>query len=361
MVRRLIALLILASLFGAAVPGALAGDLTHRDRNFEIMTRNMDGGSDFLYVLNAAQTDPNNFPGLLAAITQTYLEMHLSNIPQRADGIAAEIQNTHPLLVGLQEVTVLRTGPYNEPATTVLDDGFASLMTALRNRGLHYAPIVVQANADITLPALDSTFQNLIDVRLTDYDVVLARTDVSTANFKLQGVQAKHFDAILNFPVAGQSIPFTRGWIAVDAKIRGKNFRFVTTHLETFSPDYQQAQTNELLWGPLKTELPVILAGDLNSDALLPSWANGPAYGILTSAGFLDVWSVLHPNDAGVTWPMHQEDPPYGSTVPQRIDLVLVKNEGIVPTAVSLTGKMPIDDLWSSDHAGVVAGFKLLP
>jgi len=221
--------------------------------------------------------------------------------------------------------------------------------------------VAIQANADITLPALDASFQNPIDVRLTDYDIVLVRTDVSLAVLKVQAVQQKHFDAILNFPVAGQSIPFTRGWIAIDVKVLGKDFRLVTTHLETFSPDYQQAQTNELLLGPLDTRVPVILAGDLNSDALRPCWENGPAFGMLTSAGFLDIWGAFYSEESGITWPMFQEDPPFGSLVPQRIDLILVKNSGLQPTGIMLTGKRPVGALWSSDHAGVVAGFKILP
>lgn len=158
----------------------------------------------------------------------------------------------------------------------MLDDQYTALLKALADRGLHYSTIAIQQNADITVPALDETFQNLIDVRLTDYDVVLVRSDVDVSQFKLEGVQKKYFDAILGFPVGGQTIPFVRGWIAIDAKIRGKNFRIVTTHLETFSSDYQQAQTDELLKGPHATALPVILAGDLNSDALvseLGQWA----------------------------------------------------------------------------------------
>lgn len=338
----------------------------NKDRNFSVMTRNMDAGSDFLYVLHAAETDPNNFSGLLQAITETYLEMHMSNIPARAEGLAAEIEQKQPLLVSLQEVTLLRTGPYNQPATTVLDDGLAALMQSLAKRGLHYSILTQQQNADITLPALDATLQNLIDVRLTDSDAVLVRTDVTVAELKVAGVAQQHFTAALTLPVAGSEVVIPRGWIAVDGKIRGKEFRFVTTHLETFSPDYQQAEVLELIDGPLNTQLPVILAGDLNSDALHPSFANGPAYTILTGDGFTDVWSELHPADGGATWPLFQEDPPLGgSPTPQRIDMVLVKNDGIRADAISETGTMPFlttpVTLFTSDHAGVVATLDLLP
>ena len=365
MVRKLIARLTLAVFL--LVPLALGAQTSNnRYRDFSVMTRNMDSGSDLGYVFQALQTDPNNVPGLLQAVTMTYLEMHMSNIPARADGLAAEIQQNQPLLVGLQEVTLLRMGPYNEPATVVLDDGLGALMQALEKRGLHYAVLAEQQESDITLPALDPTFKELIDIRLTDSEAVLVRTDVSVADLKVANVTKGQFVSRVIFPVAGINIEVPRGWIAVDGKMRGKNFRFVTTHLETFSPEFQQAQTLELIDGPLHTNLPVILAGDLNSDALHPSFANGPAYGILTSDGFTDVWSALHPNEAGATWPLFQEDPPLGPTTPQRIDLVLVKNGGIAPTAIWESGTAPLlvtpeFTLFTSDHAGVMAGFNLLP
>jgi hypothetical protein len=237
-----------------------------------------------------------------------------------------------------------------------------SLMAALKTRGLHYKAIVVQKNADISLPAFNSTYTSMIQVGLTDYDAVLVRTDLPAADLKVVKKQSDHFSAAatLNFAVAGESIPFLRGWIAADLKVRGKNYRFVTTHLETFSPDYQAAQTNELLNGPLNTDLPLILGGDLNSDADAPSWANGPAYGILTSAGFVDAWSTRHPNDAGLTWPLFVEDSGIGPSTSQRIDLILTKGYSFAPQQVVRTGLSPQNGLWSSDHAGVDAAFKLV-
>jgi endonuclease/exonuclease/phosphatase family metal-dependent hydrolase len=332
----------------------------NRDRVLQVMTRNMDAGSDFAYVLVAVLGGADQ-TALIGAITQTYLEIHGSHIAQRADLIAAEIQNAQPDLVALQEVTVLSAGPYGGPLAEV-DNSLTALTQALAQRGLHYSAIVTQKNADLTLPAFSAS--GLISVGLTDYDVVLARTDLPVSEFQLESTQAAHFSnaATLVFPVAGQAIPFIRGWIAVDAKLRGKSYRFVTTHLESFSPDYQAAQTNELLYGPLQTNLPVILAGDLNSDAHAPSYANGPAYQILTSAGFDDVWLDLHPADPGLTWPMFGEDPPYGPSSPyQRIDLILTKGQGMSAGVEFLTGTVATGGLWPSDHAGAVASFTLLP
>jgi endonuclease/exonuclease/phosphatase family metal-dependent hydrolase len=332
-----------------------------KDRDLPVMTRNMDAGSDFGYILAAALNPNSTQVEILGAITKTFLEMHMSNYAIRADVIAGEIQATQPYLVGLQEVTTLRMGAYPGPASTVVDDQLQSLLQSLQQRGLHYTALKVQKNADIEMPAFDASY-NLITVGFTDYDAVLVRTDVPVSQLKIENVEAQHFNAILNFPVAGQAIPFTRGWISVDAKLRGKSYRFVTTHLETFVNEYQAAQAQELLYGPLNTYLPTILAGDLNSDANAPSFQNGPAFGILVNGGFTDIWSALHPTDAGLTWPYFLEDTTNPDVAPfQRIDLILTRGYGVEAESEQLIGTTPINGIWASDHAGVVATLKLLP
>lgn len=360
MAKKLINVLLVVLLIFAGAQSLFAGDTNNKDRILPVMTRNMDAGSDFGFVLAVAQNPNGTQTDLLVAITMTFAEMFSSNFAARADGIAAEIEATQPYLVGLQEVTTLRVGPFPGHATVVVGDQLQSLLASLSQRGLHYAPIKIQTNSEVEFPAFDSSF-NLMMVGFSDYDVVLARTDLQVSQLKVEDIQAQHFATILQFPIGGQPVPFVRGWIAVDAKLRGKPYRFVTTHLETFENHIQAAQADELLGGPLNTQLPVILAGDLNSDAHAPSFANGPAYGILVSAGFTDAWSAIHPSEPGLTWALHTEDPDGPATPTQRIDLVLAKGDGIDPTAIALTGITPINGLFSSDHAGVVAAFKLLP
>jgi endonuclease/exonuclease/phosphatase family metal-dependent hydrolase len=357
MFRKLLTLLVVCTLLGFCSTAANAGPNNNKDRVLTVMTRNVDAGSDFWYVLTANPNDPFS---ILYGITQTYLEIHASNIPLRADGIAAEIQATHPDLVGLQEVTTLSAGPDPEHMA-VVDDTLQSLTAALTQRGLHYEAMVIQKNADIILPAFDQ-FYNVITVGLADFDVVLVRTDLPVSEFKLENIEKGYFTHILDLEVAGVPLPITRGWIAIDAKLRGKPYRFVTTHLETFSDAIQAQQTEELLAGPLASDLPVILAGDLNSDADAPNSSRGPAFGILQSADFLDIWSNLHPNDPGFTWPLHPEDVPAAPpSIPQRIDLVITRGDGTTARSEILTGVAPVNGLWSSDHAGVVAWFTVLP
>ncbi len=164
MLKQSIFVLLALALSGIGV----TANAQNRDRVLTVMTLNMDAGSDFGFVTSA--TTPLE---TVIGVTETYQEVVQSNIPERADGIAAEIQAQQPDLVGLQEVTKLWIGPFGGPSTTVVADALESLTTALKARGLHYAPVAVQQNADVEAPAFDQSF-NLFDVRLTDFDVMLA-------------------------------------------------------------------------------------------------------------------------------------------------------------------------------------------
>src|SRR5207247_7302240 len=112
---------------------------------------------------------------------------------------------------------------------------------------------------------------------------------------KLSNVQAQHFATNLIFPspLLGP-ITVPRGWISVDGKLRGKYFRFITTHLESFDFRVQAAQASEIVLGPANTESPVILAGDLNTEAPGGNPLLNAAYQIVLGGGFVDDWTVLH-------------------------------------------------------------------
>src|SRR5512140_219193 len=102
MFKKCTSAIILIAFVITVVPTASAGERSNRDRNFTVMTRNLDAGSDFGFILKA--TDPT---AILIGVTGTYLEVLQSNIPARADGVAAEIQALQPDIVGLQEVTTI--------------------------------------------------------------------------------------------------------------------------------------------------------------------------------------------------------------------------------------------------------------
>lgn len=317
-----------------------------------VMTQNMDEGTSFGYLATA--TTPQQF---LVAVAQTFQEVVSGTIPARAAAVAREIARGRPGLVGLQEAALWQVGPASAgPATTVVFDSLQSLLGALWLQGLHYIPVVTQAELDVQAPTITASGQ-LVNVRLTDRDVILARADLLP---HLSNIQAQHYTAVALIPTPVGSVPFTRGWVSVDATVAGPSFRFVTTHLEALDTPVQVAQGSELLQGPLATPLPVIVVGDFNSAA-----AGGPdhtaTYGNVLAAGLADAWSAAHPSDAGYTYPLHAEDPltagsPTDPT--ERIDLVLIHGS-VTVLGAHLVGNTLADQTpggrWPSDHAGVLA------
>lgn len=347
------------------LPGAVAQSAAaqNKDRKLLVMTRNMDTGSDFNFVVSAKDLN-----SLILGVTLTYQEILASNIAERAEGFAKEVQNRRPDLISLQEVTTVLKGPLGGPATTLVDDQLQDLMTALAQRGLRYKVAAKQDNADFELPALDLHSGNLFDARVKDADVVLVRADLPVSEFKVENVSKDHFTATFSITMLGKTFSEFRGWIAVDVKLRGKPYRLLDTHLESVNYSIQAAQALELVNGPALADKPVILAADINSDADSSDSVLSASYQILVNAGFVDFWPMLHPGDAGFSNPLHGEDPFTSFSAPnQRIDVILVKDggKGTEVRDLFLIGNTMTDltphGLWPSDHAGVVGAFRLLP
>lgn len=188
--------------------------------------------------------------------------------------------------------------------------------------------------------------------------MILARADLTTADLKLSNAQAGNFVANCTFP-GGLIGPVTirRGWAAVDAKIRGKAFRFITTHLDgdclPFTSAFQQAQAAELLAGPAATNLPVVLVGDLNS----PGDGTGLTYNTVMAVGFADA-GVLGGVGSTLTCCQAAGLLNSVSSLSTRIDFVLFRG-GFSVLGAEVVGDDPLDrtpsGLWPSDHAGVAA------
>lgn len=149
----------------------------------------------------------------------------------------------------------------------------------------------------------------------------------------------------------------------MDVNVRGEDFRYVCAHLEQeTAPELQVFQAQELIAGPVRTHLPVLLCGDFNAD---PLHRDGTlAYDTITAAGFRDAWAVLHRNNpaGGLTWG-HDEflaDPT--TLFDRRIDLVFYKGNSVIPNqseVVDLSLDRNEAPLWASDHAAVFAEFRL--
>jgi endonuclease/exonuclease/phosphatase family metal-dependent hydrolase len=336
------------------------------------MTRNLYLGADLDPVVAAASTgDPL---ALIQAVSATWANVVATDFPERVDALADEIEESKPLLVGLQEVSLYRTGPPDSfssvpmPATHEEYDFLKILLQELNNeQGLHYAPVVVTQNYDVEFPGFTSPGV-LRDIRLTDRDVILARTDLPVSELKLSNAQTANLATNVSLPIGGtgQSVTISRGWGSVDAKVRGKTFRFINTHLEPESPSaavnaIQVAQGNEILSGPADTELPVILAGDYNSRA---DGTGTQTYDNLIGAEFTDAWSTTHPGELGNTWGHDDDLRNMTVDLTQRLDLVLFRG-GLCAFDADLVGEKLTDrtpsGLWPSDHAGIVATLGLQP
>jgi endonuclease/exonuclease/phosphatase family metal-dependent hydrolase len=327
-----------------------------------VMTRNVDAGTDLGYIF--AATDQDSFVRGMAA---TWAELKASNFQQRAARLAAEIGATMPDLIALQEVTLWRTGPFMQPpATNILYDQLDQILAELGKLKLHYGVIAVQSELDAEAPVPSKG----IDLRLTDRDVILARLDLPQSQFDLFNAQTHRYRAVFTFgnPILGQiSVPC--GWMAVDVMVNGSKLRFVNTHLQSPIPglseaeQVQRAQADELLANHLSAGMPVVLAGDFNSNAEPGPEHTGTAQRIV-NAKFVDAWEFVHPADPGYTWPLFGEDQNSWATAPnERIDLIFVGGPlqfwfGRSPAIVT-ADRTGTTEPFASDHAGLVVKLRL--
>jgi endonuclease/exonuclease/phosphatase family metal-dependent hydrolase len=345
-------LCVLATAAALTVPAAQAGD-SHPlagSRQVTVMTRNLYLGTDLKPILSAQARS-----AMFTAVGDGWAQVQANDFKARADALADEIAAAKPDLVGLQEAMLYRTdvppdGPAT-PAETVSLDFLELLRDALAGRGLAYEARSVFTGTDAELPAgLPPTE----DVRLTDRVVVLARSDERMARLKLSNPQSGGYPTALTLTTAAGPVTLPRGWASVDVKTRGKTFRFITTHLEAFSPLVRNQQAAEILTGPASTDLPVVLVGDMNSGP----GSDLSAYRTLLSDGFTDAWR----DGTGLTCchavDLHDPD----AALTKRIDLVLTKG-WFRAVSTEVTGEEPDQrtpsGLWPSDHAGLVATLRL--
>jgi endonuclease/exonuclease/phosphatase family metal-dependent hydrolase len=308
----------------------------------KVMTRNMDEGTDFGYIVAAA----GNPIALQSAIVQTFCEVVASNPELRAAQIADEIAAAQPDLVSIQEVAEWQSSialPCSGPTTI---DAEAALLDRLAVDGVRYH-VVSELDEFNSI----SIFGPTLPFSFLDRDLLLAR-DEPDGQLSIANVQAQHFSTLLVLPLApGVNATIFRGWISAEVTVRDRSARVIATHLESFYEPVQLAQAAELVAGPGNTSLPVIIAGDLNTG---PGSDMTLSYNLLTgNAGFTDTWAVTRPNDPGYTDNFYTEDPLTPATPFMRIDLVLVRG-AVVPSAPK-DYQVGTEIPHPSDHAGVVA------
>lgn len=347
--RALIAAL-LALALALTVMGAAPAAADDR-RTVTVMTRNLYLGASLNPAI-AAQ-DATEF---LVAVATIYGTVQFTDFATRSEAVADEIAANEPDLVGLQEVSNwIATGPGTAPSIDFLE----VLLEDLADRGLSYSVAAVSDNASVGPVPLVAPCNGDVGACLLifqDRDVILvndARRGLSVSN-----PQSALYDAqaVLDTPVGPLS--FSRGWVSVDATLRGRNFRFVNTHLETEDfPAVQEAQAAEFLAGPGRGPGAVIAVGDFNSAA---DGSTTASYGMLTASYFADAWRTQR-RDPGLTCCENETLTNPVSQLASRIDLVLT-HAGARAVTASVVGAVPFQQVppfWASDHAGVIATVRL--
>ena len=323
-------------------------DGTEASGSVRVMTQNLYLGGD-LFTLLQPECEGN---AIVGCVGRLYATIQASDPASRMAAIAAEIARVNPDLVGLQEVSTyyVQTPGDNLPgaagtqATQVSFDFLDLLMAALEAEGASYVVASQSPNSDVEFPAT-ANGTDFFDVRYTDSDVILRRSDVSTSN-----AFEKHFNSILTIPVGGVNQQFLRGYQRVDAVVDGFAFTFFNTHLEVGgqAETLQTAQSIELRSAVEAVAGPVVMVGDINSNGN----ANGPSYAVLT-APLTDAFAA----GTAATCCQAPDLRNTTSSLATRIDVILTR--GFDATAAGeVVLDMPADrvgGLWPSDHAGVWA------
>jgi hypothetical protein len=233
-------------------------------------------------------------------------------------------------------------------------------------------------NLDITIPLYTDGSQVPDLLRVLDRDVILYRDDDDVEVVTIvklcedQNSDGCNYTDVAWVPPSSlfPEIPIKRGFVAVDATVRGKTYRFVNTHLEGAGPTnpdserkIQSLQAEELvetLQDTTLDDLPLILVGDFNSSPDDASDDLDVPYKIIVDGGFADIWDTnplkfFDPN--GLTCCQGDNLLNKTSLLDERLDLIFIRDTSFLPLAF-VTGRVPIFPLslppnWASDHSGV--------
>jgi endonuclease/exonuclease/phosphatase family metal-dependent hydrolase len=364
-----------------------SGDRPSADsRPVTVMTRNVYLGGSINRPIRAA-LERSGREGVLAL---GHANHRLREVVRRTDFttrsklLAAEIVATRPDLIGLQEVALWRHGPMQldrigRPDATQVDYDFLDiLLKDLASRGVRYEIVHIQPLSDVEAPAFTGdpftgTAGSAQDVRLTDRDVILVRSE---AGLRIEGSGGGQFSRHFDVRLLNTTFRFVRGYGWADVAVGSARMRFVNTHLESHSSQLARAQAEELLKGPAgNTSLPTVIACDCNSNPASPAArsalpiGSGAAYRLITqNHGFTDLWLQQPARDGrGNTARLSELVNDETADFERRIDLVLTRSASpgqIVADRVEVTGdelsdRDPTSRLWPSDHAGVVAELRI--
>jgi endonuclease/exonuclease/phosphatase family metal-dependent hydrolase len=351
---RSLARLAALGLVAAAGSAALAAPASAARGDVSVMTRNLYLGADLIPLA----TQPN-IEAFEQAAAQRFRTVLTNDFPTRARRIAAEVRRHKPDVLALQEAAIWKKSPDGvkdgnaTEASELVYDSVAELDKQLRAVGQRYRVVARRSWFDYEAPTALGH-----DVRLTQQDVILVRTSRGrrvTVGPTLRGGFRDTFDPPTPVGVARQE----RGYVGFDGRVKGGGtVRFVTTHLEAYSPEIAEKQMEQLLAGPLASKRRrSVLVGDFNSD---PRESGGDdrgaerapsAYAAALDADFLN----LLPRRETCCFAEDLRSTAEG--LDSWIDHIIVRPRMRVRSSAIVGSRSAerIGGLWPSDHAGIVA------
>ncbi len=368
---------------------APTASVAKKPERVRVMSRNLYLGADL-----SPGTSATNFQDLVDAAGQILNQVDVNDFPTRAKGLAQEIINRNPDLVGLQEAALWRDAPCSDnpvpPSATHVHPGgnfLRLLMNQLNSGHKRYRLVIAKPEFDFQTWAntdgdemTGSPLGCDIEGRLTMRDAILTRV----GRVKTTDAKSGTFDTLLQVTPGGYPLNVTRGWTSVNAKVNGTSklsdtrwFRFVNTHLEAFDSqssnhtnkgtdvgngEVRQAQANDLIskGGPATSRLPVILVGDLNSDTRTPIIPGDElADQDLLGAGFKER-STYNPLGCCLdTAVLTVGSGGNASQFDHKVDHVMTNDPRHIKLVDSLTtGRRPHNGFWDSDHAGLFSNLR---
>ncbi len=377
------------------LPGVADAKGKKKGHQLTVMTRNLYLGADLSPALQA--TDVN---GAVDAAFQIEQQVHRTQFPTvRAALLANEIKKRKPDVVGLQEAALWRTGPYDlgavttGPKATQVDpqggDFLSDLLRRLNKGGkkgkkgaasakkkappVRYRIGVVKTEFDFELPVNQGTGGLTVcpaqchNERLTMRDAILVRKGV-----KISNASSGTFNTLLRVKVGGVlNVDVTRGWAAVDAKVKGKKVHVVDSHFEAFDSGasntgsdgktypkggIREAQAKQLIapGGPATSKHPTLLIGDFNSDSPVHGDQVDPGDALAYRALLAGGWSerAFTPPPFGCCIQDPNLSSPSATGVTHRVDHIMSNTKKLKFKKGGLTSTFA-NGLWSSDHFGV--------
>ena len=358
-----------------------------------VMSRNIYLGADVGVALEL-------IPNMPAAAQFMWDQVNKNDFSKRSIALAAEIKKYHPDVIGLQEATIWNCKKNAWSKKTQVFNFTDQLLAALGgeyvlaskdgttafNPGYSINPIPF-----LTIVKDPARFKKIFgqETAACGFQIGDALAIKKSLSDRVIKVGNTEYDATYN--IVPTLMTIYRGYTWADIKISGTPVRFITTHLESIWDENKipnsAKQASQLISDVDKTDMPLVVIGDFNSDPRDPRPANAAnpglqptaskecpansskcsAYRLMMEAGFKDAGPDAS-DPTTYTWGMDAlltgPDPDrlkaaqsmgneYGFT--DRLDYIFTKNGVDVTTSQIIGFKAP----YATDHAGVLAEFTI--